>query len=208
MRKTRKPLITAMCALVLALGVNATYAWLTDTTDTVTNTFTVGKVEIALDESATDAYGVVDQDADRKDGSPSKEGNSYKLIPGHTYVKDPTVHVLAESEKCWLFVKVVNGISGIEDADGKIASQITATNGWEELEGVSGVYYKIAEANDSDAAVDYPVFGTFTIDESKTATDLQNVNDDTFVTVKAFAVQFEGSADAAAAWSKIPDAEK
>ena len=208
MRKTRKPLITAMCALVLALGVNATYAWLTDTTDTVTNTFTVGKVEIALDESATDAYGVVDQDAARKDGSQDKEGNSYKLIPGHTYVKDPTVHVLADSEKCWLFVKVVNGISGIEDADGKIASQITATNGWEELEGVSGVYYKIAEANDSDAAVDYPVFGTFTIDESVTANGLQAVTSDTFVTVKAFAVQYEGSADAAAAWEKVPDGEK
>ena len=185
MRKTRT-LIIAMCALVLALGVNATYAWLTDVTGVVTNTFTVGKVEIALDESATDEYGEVISGI--KDGTAGKEGNSYKLIPGHTYVKDPTVHVLPGSEKCWLFVQVVNGVSDIEDADEAIAKQIVVTNGWVELEGVSGVYYKIAGANESDAAVDYPVFGSFTIDESVEADRLEA----TEVTVKAYAVQYEG----------------
>ena len=207
MRKTRKPLIGAMCALVLALGVNATYAWLTDTTETVTNTFTVGNIDIALDESATDEYGVVDESADRKDGSENKKGNSYKLIPGHNYVKDPIVTVKAGSEKCYLFVKVVNGIESLEAEAGNIASQIEA-NEWTELSEGSGVYWMIADACDATEDLKLGVFEQFTIDETVTATDLQNVNADTFVAVKAFAVQYEGSDSAAAAWEKVPADKK
>ena len=50
MRKKSKALVVAMCALVLALGVNATLAWLTDKTDEVENTFTVGDINITLQE--------------------------------------------------------------------------------------------------------------------------------------------------------------
>ena len=218
MRKTRKPLITAMCALVLALGVNATYAWLTDDA-TVTNTFTVGKVEIALDEADVNEYGqklnAAGEVAEEGDALAERvTGNSYKLIPGCTYAKDPIVTVVAGSEKCYVFVKVANGISELEvavddttDEIEAIAEQIAA-NEWEALGGEVGVYYKIVDARDASEDLKLSVFESFTIDENKTAGNLQDITSDTSVTVKAFAVQFEGNADVAAAWKKIPDDNK
>ena len=50
MKKTRKILLMAACAILLVcISVGATVAYLTDM-KSVTNTFTVGKVAITLDE--------------------------------------------------------------------------------------------------------------------------------------------------------------
>lgn len=109
MKKTRKILLMAACAVLLVcISVGATVAYLTST-DTVTNTFTVGKVAITLDEAQVNADGsLVDN------GKTRVRANSYKLLPGHTYTKDPTIHVANDSEPCYLFVKVENGIAAIE----------------------------------------------------------------------------------------------
>lgn len=109
MKKTRKILLMAACAVLLVcISVGATVAYLTST-DTVTNTFTVGKVKIELDEAKVNADGsLVDN------GKTRVKANSYKLLPGHTYTKDPTIHVANDSEPCYLFVKVENGIAAIE----------------------------------------------------------------------------------------------
>ena len=105
MKKTRKILLMAACAVLLVcISVGATVAYLTDT-KSVTNTFTVGSVAITLDEAKTDINGVADNTV------PRVVANKYKLMPGHEYVKDPTVHVTAGSEDCYIFVKVENGIS-------------------------------------------------------------------------------------------------
>ena len=69
-------------------------AYLTSS-DTVTNTFTVGKVEIKLDET----------DVTNPTG-PRVKANSYKLMPGTTYTKDPTVTVKAGSEESYVRMKV------------------------------------------------------------------------------------------------------
>ena len=109
MKKTRKILLMAACAVLLVcISVGATVAYLTST-DSVKNTFTVGKVEITLDEAKVNADGsLVDN------GKTRVKANSYKLLPGHTYTKDPTIHVANDSEPCYLFVKVENGIAAIE----------------------------------------------------------------------------------------------
>ena len=109
MKKTRKILLMAACAVLLVcISVGATVAYLTNT-DSVKNTFTVGKVEITLDEAKVNADGsLVDN------GKTRVKANSYKLLPGHTYTKDPTIHVANDSEPCYLFVKVENGIAAIE----------------------------------------------------------------------------------------------
>ena len=121
--KMRKVLLAVCCAaLLVCVTIGATVAYLTSQ-DTVTNTFTVGKVQITLDEAKANADGSLVPNAERV------KANSYKLLPGHTYTKDPTVHVAAGSEDCWLFVKVVNGIADIEDENNTIADQMTA-NGW------------------------------------------------------------------------------
>ena len=70
-------------------------AWLTDTQNTV-NTFTIGKVEITVDEAAVTPEGAPIEGADRV------KGNVYHLVPGKTYVKDPTLTVLADSEAAYV----------------------------------------------------------------------------------------------------------
>jgi predicted ribosomally synthesized peptide with SipW-like signal peptide len=109
-KKAKKVVALLLCAVLLVVGsVTGTMAYLTSQ-DSVTNTFTVGKVAITLDEALVDEYGKpmrVDSgskvyvtlvaDADRVDA------NTYKLIPSNTYVKDPTIHVDPNSESCFVF---------------------------------------------------------------------------------------------------------
>lgn len=99
--KTRsKALLLTLCAVLLvAASVLGTMAYLTST-DSVENTFTVGKVKINLDEAKVDADGKAVTPAERV------KGNEYKLMPGHTYTKDPTVTVKEGSEESYVRMKV------------------------------------------------------------------------------------------------------
>ena len=100
MKTKSKALLLTLCAvLLIAASVLGTMAYLTST-DTVTNTFTVGKVEIKLDEAKVNADGIPVEGADRV------TANSYKLMPGTTYTKDPTVTVKAGSEESYVRMKV------------------------------------------------------------------------------------------------------
>lgn len=117
----KKSLITMISlALVLVVGIAGTLAWLTDR-DSVTNVFTVGDIEIELDEAVVDKYGnpldeegnIVDnvEDADRTEkpaDADKKEGNHYHLVPGETYVKDPTMTIFKDNEPSYvrMLVKV------------------------------------------------------------------------------------------------------
>ena len=102
MKTARKVLIIALCAVLLvSISVMGTMAYLTSK-DSVTNTFTVGKVGIELDEALVDANGkeITGENAKRV-----KE-NKYKLLPGQTYNKDPMVTVLKDSEKSYIRMTV------------------------------------------------------------------------------------------------------
>ena len=82
--------------LMLNVSMFSTLAWMTDTSELV-NTFTVGKVDIDLNE--TD----VDEDGNTKE-------NEYRLIPGSELKKDPTVTVMAGSEETYIrmFLHIYN----------------------------------------------------------------------------------------------------
>lgn len=190
MKKSKALLVTLCAVLLIVASVMGTMAYLTST-DAVTNTFTVGKVAITLDEAKVDEYGVEVANANRV------KANTYKLMPGHEYKKDPTIHFAADSEASWLFVKVENDISTIE-ADTTIAKQIT-DNGWTALEGNAGVYYKSVEASTGTAAVDYPVFATFKITDTA---DVASYKDKT-IKITAYAIQADGFDTAAAAWTEV-----
>ena len=197
MKKMYKAMLLVLCAVLLVAGsVMGTLAYLKAQTGTVTNTMTVGKVEITLDEAKVNVYG----EKLAKDDSVWETGkeladrvsdkNDYKLIPGHTYTKDPIVTVKANSEACYLFVKVVNGISAIE-AGTTIAVQMAA-KGWKPLDGVANVFYKSVAATD-DTAVNYPVFDNFTIadnaNENTTAWKAASIE------ITAYAIQADGFTD-------------
>ena len=99
--KTRsKALLLTLCAVLLvAASVLGTMAYLTST-DSVENTFTVGSVAITLDEAE------VDENGTPVEGAARVKSNEYKLMPGHTYTKDPTVTVEKGSESSYVRMKV------------------------------------------------------------------------------------------------------
>ena len=202
MKTKTKALALALCAVLLVVTtVFVTMAYLTSQ-DSVKNTFTVGKVTITLDEADVDLMGV-------KDGDTRVKANEYKLIPGHTYIKDPTIHVADDSEECWLFVKVENGLSAIEantSEDLSIAAQMAA-KGWTPVAEGSNIY---AYSTKQTARANVVVFDNFTIsgtaDVSKYATadgtDAEgNPIGGKTIEVTAYAIQADGFATAAAAWA-------
>lgn len=209
MKTGRKAMLVALCAvLLMTAGIISTLAYFTDT-DSVTNTFTVGKVQITLDEADVDENGV-------KENENRVKENQYHLIPGSTYLKDPTVHVEADSEDAWLFVEILNEIKEVEAGSGNgytsIEEQI-GDNGWTLLEGAgegaAKVYY-LAHAK-TDSQKDYPVFKEFKIDGSKAVlsggdgTNTFNIPDfgKAVVTVKGYAIQKAGFETAAEAWTAL-----
>lgn len=200
MKTKSKALLLTLCAVLLvAASVLGTMAYLTST-DEVENTFTVGQVKITLDEAKVDENGK----ALTGDNAERVKANSYKLMPGHTYTKDPTIHVDAVSEDSWIFVKVENGIAAFEAATSteengykRISNQITA-NGWKALDGVANVYYK--PYTKSATGSDLIVFSNFKI--ADTANDVQGwATLNATVNITAYAVQKDGFATAEAAWT-------
>ena len=100
MKTKSKALLLTLCAvLLIAASVLGTMAYLTSSAE-VKNTFTVGKVEIKLDEAKVNADGIP------VEGAARVTANSYKLMPGNTYTKDPTVTVKAGSEESYVRMKV------------------------------------------------------------------------------------------------------
>ena len=191
--KKNKKLVTVVsamfCAVVLVAGsIAGTIAYLTDNV-TIQNTFTVGNVSITMDETDVDLYGV-------KDSENRVDTNEYKLIPGHTYVKDPTIKVAADSESCYLFVEVENGLDAI---DGDSIPTSLTTNGWKLLEGNVWYYNAGTDAASDDIVTAGESKITFSAFSIINTADVSAYADEEIV-VTAYAVQADGFASAEAAW--------
>lgn len=119
-------------SLLVGTAIGGTLAWLTDTSKEVKNTFTVGNIDIELEETE----------------------RTYKMIPGDELPKDPKVTVAAGSEDSWVFVKVTKS-SNFDDY-----MTCPIDSGWKKLaddkdnNALTDVYYR-AYAGDDAAA--YPV---------------------------------------------------
>lgn len=95
-RNRRIALTLCLMFVVAFASIGGTIAWLTAQSGEVTNTFTVGDINIKLEETWN-----TDSDNDGKN-----DKWEAKLVPGTEYAKDPKVTVVANSEPCWLFVEV------------------------------------------------------------------------------------------------------
>ena len=78
-------LLSFVACLMIFSVIGGSLAWLMTSTDPIVNVFTYGDIQIKLEETT---------------------GERYKMTPGATLVKDPKITVLADSEDCWLFVKI------------------------------------------------------------------------------------------------------
>ena len=195
-RKTRsamrRMLFTLALVLVVAVAsVGGTIAWLTDKTDPVTNTFTVGDINIELKETL------------KPDGTEVTAGVtdwSAKLIPGKEYSKNPVVKVLEGSESCWLFVEVN------EPADLKnvLTYELNFDNTWAKGDGTSipaNVYYRKADAG---FELNLLKNNKVSVEDTVTKDMIKNLNGSYTMSFKAYAVQYEKFEDKASdAWNQV-----
>lgn len=176
--------LVALLAFVLVIGcsLGGTLAWLMDETDAVINTFTVGDINITLDETTKD----------------------YKILPGVDIPKDPKVTVEANSEACWLFVKVdeVNWPNFMDGDNRKVNYRIAY--GWIPLDGKLGVYYREVDAATAEKGETYGVLlnNEVTVSDTLTKSEIAEVKKQgqPLLTFTAYAVQKEGVNTAAEAW--------
>lgn len=173
----KKVLSIVAVVLVLCCAIGGTLAWLTDRTNPVVNTFTVGDINIELTETTT----------------------NYKMVPGNTITKDPKVTVKANSEACWLFVKVEKS----SNFDNFMTYEMA--DGWTALPGVAGVYYREVAVTTTATELSVLKDNSVLVKDSVTKADLNALTRDTFptLTFTAYAVQKDNVADAATAWGKL-----
>lgn len=191
MKARSKALLLALCAVLLvAVSVLGTMAYLTSTTQVITNTFTVGNINIELTET-------------------KPENKQAKIIPGVDIEKDPKVTVKANSEACWLFVEVKQEGTFVAD---KVTYSIA--DGWTKGDGTNiptDVYYRSVDAVTTDTGF-YVLAGNtahpngvVTVRDTLTKAEVDDITDKNQpkLTFTAYAVQKEGIDTAAAAWEKV-----
>lgn len=202
MKKTMKRVlpVVALVLVVALASIGGTIAWLTDKTDEVKNTFTVGNINITLDEAKVgdDGKALTGESAERV------KANSYKLVPGNTYDKDPTVTVKLNSENCYLFVKFeeVNNPSTYLT----YTSTLTDANGWTQGDGTAipaNVWYRTVGFSGNDQSWKLLAGDSIVVK----ADDVTKANVETAAKAElkwtAYAIQTANTGSAAEAWAKL-----
>lgn len=188
----RKLIIALALCLALALGIGGTMAYLTATTGPVVNTFTIGNVGLELKETK---------------GTLDANGNhQFKMVPGNTIDKDPTVTVTVGSENCWLFVKLVKA----NNFDAYLTYDMA--EGWTELDKVQhpGVYYR--EVKQADTFRSFSVLKGDQVTVNTNVENFQSATGESFtqptLTISAAAIQQANIANAKTAYDNLPAAFK
>ncbi len=135
-----KKIAVIFCAVVLivAATVSGTIAWLTAETEAITNTFTVGNINITLNETK---------------GTETDGKRNFSFVPGDTIAKDPKVSVVQGSESCYLFIKVTenNNIDVTKDQGTEKALIYSIADGWTQYgTTTNGVSYYYRTVNKED----------------------------------------------------------
>ena len=161
----KKKLLTAvvltLCAVALVAGSVLTTIALLTSSSGVSNVFTVGNISIDMKESKVNSDGymvdsagnviakldaegnLVDPEgnpvtkASLKDDFVKIDTNSYHLLPGKNYIKDPTIYITSDTDKMYLFVKSANLIRRAEEGNYEGGTSLSMrkqmeANGWVE----------------------------------------------------------------------------
>ena len=196
-RKLKKAaLLLCSAVLLVCISIGATVAYLTSK-DIVVNTFTVGNVAITMDETKVDENGTPIQGVDRV------QANTYKLMPGHTYTKDPTIHVSDTSEEAYLGVKVV--FENSAEADEKLSLNMLSifsgfiAENWtiqEKTQEDNDVYYLLTRKNTVTKNDNIKLFDYVVIPDEMTNEQIAYLNN-IRMEITAYAVQKDGFSSAA-----------
>ena len=175
-KKTGKTkLLAVVLAMVLVFGCAAggTLAWLMAKTDPVINTFTVGDINIELKETT---------------------GSNYKIVPGSSQAKDPTVTVKAGSEECYVYVLIDNTVV----LDGKVVATPNLSSDWIEVASSDTKtlyrYKDTVDLSNSNEDLSLPVFTEVSYSEDIEKGDIDTLNG-TKIIVTAYAHQTSDKLD-------------
>lgn len=202
MKKNKKLLV--LVALFLAVfAVGGTLAYLTDTTEEKTNTFTFGKVDITLTEPTWDTTG---------------KTAAADMAPGVEVDKDPTIKVETNSKNAFVFAKVTipTGTAGGVD-DQELFTVGALGDGWNEVTSTLGItakgvhvyaYGTASAMTPVTKGTTLPaVFSKIKANEKLTETEIPNYQTDrkANVIVNAYAIQAEGlnETGANAVWTAL-----
>ena len=177
-----------IAAIVLVIGCTAggTVAWLVSKPKPIVNVFTVGNINATLTETAKE----------------------FKIVPGVNITKNPVATVTANSEDCYLFVKLTEknwpAFTEADNTTRKVKYEIA--DGWTKLE--DGVYYReVAKNGTTDQS--YPVLQDNKVTVSSTLTKEEANEMDLAIkktgapelTVAVYAVQKESMGSVEKAWA-------
>ncbi|MGN1129704.1 MAG: hypothetical protein ACI4T6_12235 [Candidatus Flemingiibacterium sp.] len=182
MKTKNKVVLLALCMVALiAVSVLGTMAYLATKTAPIVNTFTVGNVSIALAETTSE----------------------YKMVPGNDIDKDPKVTVKANSEDCWLFVKID------ESANLEEFIQYSVATGWTQLTddkgNVDGVFFRTVPTSENDQVFEVLADNKVTVLSTVTKDALQGITSSPTLTFTAYAVQEDNVGTALDAWKIAND---
>lgn len=219
MKKTKLLTTLGAVALIGAIGVGSTFAYLTAETTAVTNTFTIGNVSFdsdhGLKESTVERYNpdktydgnAVTAGAKRGQyidtdgaGTWTSNGNEYtNLYPGEVVLKDPTVTMAKGSEAAWVFALVENDNAGkltiqYDNDWENVTKEYKAIKGNETLADKYAVYAKKATIAGGESST---IFNTVTVEAGTEGTTFKDI------TIKACAVQAVGFASYTDALSEV-----
>lgn len=175
-----------IAAIVLVIGCTAggTVAWLVSKPKPIVNVFTVGNINATLTETAKE----------------------FKIVPGVNIAKDPVATVTANSEDCYLFVKLTekNWPTFTEKDSSTRKVEYKIKDDWTKLE--DGVYYHVVTKQDTDQSFHVlkddlvTVSNTLTKEEANEMDLAIKKTGAPELTVAVYAVQKVGMASAADAW--------
>jgi len=209
MKGMKRILLLCLCfAAIITATVFGTMAYLMDS-DSAVNTFTVGKVDITVDETKVNPDGTtaVDPDAERV------KSNEYHLLPGMTYLKDPTVTLLEDSEDAYirmiLTVHCADQVQAIvkdhqlEDYSvflGEWDKEVWLYKGFSEDKGKNTIsfefrYKEIVPGADSDTSL-LPLFKKLIVPGEVTGEEIQKLHEGNFkLEIFGHAIQASGFAE-------------
>lgn len=220
MKKTKLLTTLGAVALIGAIGVGSTFAYLTAETTAVTNTFTIGNVSFdsdhGLKESTVERYNpdktydgkAVTAGAKRGQyidtdgaGTWTSNGNEYtNLYPGEVVLKDPTVTMATGSEAAWVFALVENDNGDKLSIQYNTNDWVDVTDKYKEIEGngsLADKYAVYAKKATIEGGKSSTIFNTVTVGANTEGTIFKNI------TIKACAVQAVGFASYEEALSEV-----
>ncbi len=186
-------------ALALCCAIGSTIAFFKMDAKKITNIFVVGNgVDATFDEGDDD-------------GEPGEtEGvREYELIPGTDVSKKAGITVAADSEACFIYVKVEAKNNTVNT---KTCLTYDIATGWTQLEvpkvsgegteTVPGVYYQAVASSESEQVFSVLKDNTVHVNDNLENADLTAISTNPSIEITAYAIQQEGFT-AATGWAEL-----